>query len=271
MQNSEPDTFKCRMAHLLMLAFSCTCLAYAWRINRYSCKTFSWLWSDNGFSDQTAGWVENGMILMLLIGAATAWIRRIRMTALVGILPMIFEFLAETFMTSAKYPLLYWAEWALRYSTPLAALLLFSTRKKAETWGIMTLRLATALVFASHGIKALLADPRFIDYILVFLRRAGLAGTYEAQALTVVHIIGTIDLLLALHLIILKLPRNRMVLTWMAAWGFTTAFARIMYGGWGNWHEVLIRTTHFISPMVLLLLINNRNRITAEQPEDIHP
>jgi hypothetical protein len=250
--------------YLLAAAYTLTCLAYAWRFNRFSCKTFSFLWEENGMSEAFAGRVEGVMILLLLVAAGSIWIRKIRGIALLGIIPMLFEMGSETFMPSAKYPLLYWAEWALRYTTPIGAILLFNPTEKKRLWGIRLLQISIALVFAAHGMKALLADPAFIDYLLVFFRRIGVGAVSEERVLTLVHFIGTLDLVLAAHLLFLKLERNRAVLIWMAVWGAITAFSRMSYGGWGNGHEVLIRTTHCMGPLVLWLLIRTQPSEEAE-------
>jgi hypothetical protein len=239
---------------LLAVAYSLTCLAYAWRFNRFSNKTFALLWEENGQSETLAGRVVFSMIALLVLSAVFIWIKKMRWFALLGALVMLVEMLAETLMTSAKYPGLYWGEWALRYLTPVAALYLFQSSDKSRVWAGRVMRIAIALTFAAHGIKALLADPQFVDYLLVFFRRIGMESVSEPQALILLHMVGTIDLILAAHLLFFKPERNRMVLWWMAGWGLITAFARITYGGSGNWHEVLIRTSHCLVPVALLLL-----------------
>ena len=124
------------------------------------------------------------------------------------------------------------------------------------------MRIAITLTFAAHGVKALMSEPKFVDFLLVFFLRIGVGAVSEAQAITFLHMVGTIDLVLAAHLICFKPERNRMVLLWMAAWGAITAFARITYGGLCNWHEVLIRTSHCLVPIALLL--SNRLRIEED-------
>ncbi|MCF7973537.1 MAG: hypothetical protein K9N55_06960 [Phycisphaerae bacterium] len=240
---------------LLALTWTLTCLAYAWRFNRFSCKTFSFLWEENGQSDVFAGRIETIMIALLLLSAGCIWIKKMRWFALAGAVVMISEAVSETCMPSAKYPGLYWAEWSLRYATVPAAILLFQSWEKARVWSCRIMRVAIAITFLAHGVKALLGDPQFIDYLLVFFRRIGAGSLGEPQALTLLNMIGTVDLLLAAHLLFVKLERNQMVLAWMAAWGAVTALARVTYGGWSSWHEVLIRTSHFVVPVVLLLLV----------------
>ena len=51
----------------------------------------------------------------------------------------------------------------------------------------------------------------------------------------------------------------------MAAWGAITAFSRVTYGGWGNWHELMIRTSHLLVPMVLYLMHQWRLPSTASK------
>lgn len=252
MGNAKRPGLEAFLPALPALAFTLTCLAYAWRFNRYSCKTFSFLWEENGMSETFAGQVEGVMILLLLLSAVCIWIKPARWLSLAGAAVMISEMLSETFMPSAKYPMLYWGEWTLRYCAPLIAILLFQATDKSKAWGDRIMRLSIVLVFAMHGIKALFTDPKFIDYLLVALRRIGV-GMEEAHAAGLLHIIGAVDILLAAHLLFFKPERNRMVLIWIAAWGAITALARITYGGFGNWHEVLIRSSHFLVPIALLI------------------
>lgn len=237
-----------------LAAFACTLtyLTYAWRFNRYSCKTFSFLWEENGLSEELAGNVETTMIGLLLISAVCIWIPKIRWIALFGAFVMLSEMYSETFTTSAKYPFLYWTEWALRYSTPLIVILFFQTSEKGKLWSACIMRLAIAAVFTGHGIKALYADPRFIDYLLVTFRRIGME-TQEPFAVTLLLLIGTVDILLAALILFRKPKRNHGVLIWIATWGAITALARVTYGGTGNWHEVLIRSSHFLVPIALLI------------------
>jgi len=246
------------------LAFTLTCFAYAWRFNRYSCKTFSLLWEEYSLSRAFSGTVEGAMIVLLLLSGVFIWIKKVRWFSLVGGAVMISEMLSETFMLSAKYPMLYWAEWALRYASPLAAVLLFQSSERSRIWAGRIIRFAIVLSFGAHGLKALMADPRFIDFLLVFFRRIGLEMD-EATGVTMLHVIGSFDLVLAAHLLFVKLQRNRMILIWMAVWGAITALARITHGGAGNWHEVLIRSSHFLLPLTLLLL--NRREPIRVAPE----
>ena len=170
---------------------------------------------------------------------------------------MLSEMLSETFMPSAKYPMLYWAEWALRYTSPLIAILLFQGSDKFRLWAEWLMRIAIATAFAGHGMKALYAEPQFIDFILVTCRHLSVDLGEEA-AVWLLRFIGSVDLFLAAHLLFLKPARNHKALLWIAVWGAITAFSRITYGGSGNWHEVLIRSTHFLIPITLMISYKTR-------------
>ena len=113
------------------------------------------------------------MVALFLLSAVCIWFRPVRWLALAGAGAMVVEMLSETFAPSAKYPEIYWAEWALRYSVPLLAILLFKANKVNEVWGARIMRVAIALVFASHGLKALWAEPQFLDFLMVTFRRFG--------------------------------------------------------------------------------------------------
>ena len=236
---------------LVAAAFSLTCFAYAWRFGEYSCKTFSFLWEENGYTEGFAERVELTMIVSLCVSAFFIWIPRLRWVALAGAGVMISEMLSETLMPSAKYPMLYWAEWALRYSSPLVVLCLYQDSAQLRRWGEWLMRIAIVLTFAGHGIKAYYADPQFIDFILATCRRLGL-DLGEDAAVWLLRVIGTVDLFFATHLLLRKWSKNLKILYGIAAWGAITAFSRITYGGTGNWHEVLIRSTHFLVPIALL-------------------
>jgi hypothetical protein len=256
---------------LLRLACSLTCLGYTWRFHHFSNKTFSFLWGESGWSEPLAGRVVFIMTVLLVLSSFCIWIRNLRWLALTASVVMLVEMVLETALPSAKYPGLYWAEWAMRYTIPVIALFLIQPTKKSKVWSGGIMRVAIALTFAVHGLKALLGDPHFVDFILVLCRKMNLGGVTEAHALTGLHVIGTIDLLLAAHLIGFRVARNRMVLIWMAVWGAITAFSRITYGGWGNWHEVLIRSTHFMMPVALLLMYREKCELNTSEkrlPED---
>ena len=191
---------ECVLLALLAAAYSATCLGYAWRFHQFSCKTFSFLWGNHGYTVAFAGNVERAMVVLFLLSAVCIWIRPVRWLALLGAGAMLVEMLSETFVPSAKYPMIYWAEWALRYSVPVAALLLFKSGKVCEEWSVRIMRVAIVLVFSAHGIKALLAEPQFLDFLLVSSRRLGW-GMSEGQSLMLLHMIGTVDLIVAGHLL----------------------------------------------------------------------
>jgi len=253
-----------RLAQVLAgLACSSTCLGYAWRFSHFSNQTFSLLWGELGVSERLAEWVVWVMVVLLLFSALCIWIKPVRGMALGGAAVLLVEMMAQTVLPSAKYPSLYWAEWALRYTAPGVAILLFNTSSVFRIWGARIIQLALILVFAAHGLVALSGDPRFIDYLLVSLGRIGISTLTEAQVVIFLNVIGALDLVAATLLIFLKSERRNVVLIWMAGWGAITAFSRITYGGFGNGHEVFIRASHFLLPLALFCFTRERSHKQA--------
>ncbi|MBK1879852.1 hypothetical protein [Pelagicoccus mobilis] len=244
---------------LLRLSFSLTCIAYAWGIYNYSCKVFSYLWAELECAESLADTVESLMIGGLLLSAVCVWFERLRWFALLGMIALVIEMLAETLVPSAKYPYLYWAEWMLRYSTPVVLIMLLGSRQWSRRGGVLLMRVAVACVFAAHGMKALYSDPQFLDLILVTARKVGFVMS-ESAATGVVHLIGATDLLFAGIALFAKSKRLSWVLWALAAWGIITALSRVSYGGVGNWYEVFARSSHCLVPIALWLHLRKERK-----------
>lgn len=245
------------------IACSLTCLGYAWRFSHFSNQTFSLLWGELGLSERVVEWIVRLMISLLLLSAFCIWIKSMRWVALSGTIVFWIEMMAQTVLPSAKYPSLYWAEWALRYSTPVVAILLFNASGLFRIWGARLIQISLILVFAAHGLVALSGEPRFIDYLLVSLGRIGISTFAESQAVILLYGIGILDLAAAALLLFFKSKHRRVVLIWMAGWGAITAFSRITYGGFGNGHEVFIRASHFLLPLALFCFTRERSHKQA--------
>lgn len=151
----------------------------------------------------------------------------------------------------------HFAEWsyytkALRYGAPLALgiLLLGGTRWSdvATDW---LLRVAVAVVFASHGLMALYEHPVFIDLLIGSTRNlAGMRMT-ESTAVMLLKCIGVADLLVAA---LLLAGRWRVLLAWLCLWAFVTALSRVTTYGIMSFPEVLTRSTHFLAPVAIYFL-----------------
>lgn len=106
------------------------------------------------------------------------------------------------------------------------------------------LRIAVAGEFVGHGVFALQGKKAWIEWFSVFgVSDAGLANQ-------LLFLVGLIDIAFA---IIILIKPIRIVLLWMAFWGFWTALLRPIVGEpiwdfverWANWG----------APLALLLLI----------------
>lgn len=142
---------------------------------------------------------------------------------------------------------------ATRYGLPLLMFLTAMTgldpeqrRAKIE----FVARWVAALTFIAHGIEALLANPRFIDYVITAFRRIDIEVS-ESTTRILLRIIGVQDLALAAMLL---LKRWRWVAGYMAFWGALTAGSRMVHMGLPKWPATLVRTANAAVPLVLWLL-----------------
>lgn len=111
--------------------------------------------------------------------------------------------------------------------------------KRAE-W---VLRIAVAGEFLGHGVFALQQKAGWVKYFEA-------VGFSPEQALTLMPLIGVMDIALALLILVRPV---RLALLWMALWGFWTALLRPIAGEpvwdfverWANWG----------APLALLLLL----------------
>ena len=259
MSNSPEQTsaIRTQLIHrLLNAAVTITCLGYVYQFNTYSNKTFSLLWGVMGYSEQFAEVATGTMIVLLLLSAGCIWIRQTRYLALSAVAVYLVEVMSQSFLPAAQFPFVYPFEWALRYVTPVAAVLLYSKSERCHKSAYMIMKVAISVTFAAHGVKALAGYATFIDYLLVFFNKIGFENLTEKSALMVLHMIGTIDIFLAQHLLFFKKSRTKYVIMWMAVWGLITALSRVVYGGFESYHEVLIRSTHFLTPLAYALMLN---------------
>ena len=241
---------------LLRVAASLCMLSSAWQFNRFSNTSFSWLYIEKGFSETFANNAVLFMILILCLTTVLIWVPRkwSLWAAQAGSVVLFLEALAQT-----AYPPESIAAWnlpchALRYLLPVALLLIQLEHKRTA---LKLLAVATGITFFGHGMKSLLEEMIFLDYVLAFASDMGKPLELTTGVL-ILHIIGTIDIALAHHICFFRWKRLKWILRYTALWGGVTAFARITYGGWGAWHEVTLRSPHFLVPLVLLLYVSRK-------------
>jgi hypothetical protein len=213
----------------------------------------SWLFLDLGLSDRSAKGMERFVLLLsMAMTAVPIWLPEKR-KCLFFLVPAFLFLLAESFLTARMGGMGYanWAPsaYALRYATPLALMMFLFQAPFGGAQAGSLLRIALALVFLTHGAEAFLHHPRFVD--LIINSASNLLGwrIEEAAAKTILSWIGVMDMTLAIAVVIRPF---RTLLWWMAVWGLITALARLTANGWGAYPELLLRTTHFVVPFVLL-------------------
>ena len=104
------------------------------------------------------------------------------------------------------------------------------------------LRIGIAGEFLGHGIFALQQKAGWIPYFTS-------VGISETAAMTLLPIIGTIDVLVAIMVLVKPF---RVVVAWAALWGFTTALIRPISGE-PVW-DFVERFANIAAPLALLAL-----------------
>jgi hypothetical protein len=139
---------------------------------------------------------------------------------------------------------------ALRILTPIGLWILVKYRGDySKAYSVLTL--ALSITFLTHGLEALSHHPRFIDYLFAFSTKFLNYNPRQSDAEFILIVIGVLDICMAILVLVKPKP---IIFVWMAYWGFVTASARIVELGWGMYPEVLVRASHFLIPVVLLII-----------------
>ena len=237
---------------LLRVTVALTCVGAAAQMLLYGGPVFSWLWMNLDWSENAAARVESGAAFGLIAAAGLVFWQPARSLLPLVAAWLLFTALADT-LIGTWHPELTIGAHAVRYMTPLALLALLRKQRTGAEW---LLRVGTAATFIFHGLQALLMKGEFLDFIIGAGNSASLAIA-EPTARNALLLIGALDI--AVGLLILLPYKLRLVAGWLALWGFTTALARVVYAGWGNWPELLIRVANGAAPLTLLLLWSTHN------------
>lgn len=109
------------------------------------------------------------------------------------------------------------------------------------------LRIAVFGTFFGHGMVALGGNPRWLPYLEIW-------GFNMDQAFTVMKIIGSIDLLVAM---ITLIRPSRYVLLYAIVWAFLTALVRPIAGE--SWWTFIERAANWAAPAALYTLLYLKN------------
>lgn len=286
MSSERPATTSKRSANaitwLLRIAVALQCVGYAWQVGvLHVSPLFSWLWGQPdtgglGLSEIAAMRVEQALAAGLALAAVSALVRPSRLLLWFATL-FTATFAYASWRTSSGFQadlswlalgpvrsalesianLLPFATAAARIVLPLVLLLVYwSPARKllgvavtpAAEW---MARVAIAFTFASHGLEALQHYGPFVDMLIVAADRLLDWRIEESLAKQVLTTIGVIDVIVA---VLIVTRRWRAVAWYMAAWGGITALARVVvYGTASGWHPCVIRSAHWVLPLVLAL------------------
>lgn len=232
---------------VLRLAVSLTCLAVAWQALTTGGPVFSWLFMNADWSELAAARAERAGSFALLAAIPCLFTRWRKPAAAVVFAWLLVNAIAQALIETLLPALVIPAQ-AARWGAPLALLV------ARPHW---LLRGAIALTFAAHGVEALYAHPLFVDYLIRGFGRVSL-DLGQASAENMLLAIGVIDLIVA---VLILLPKRLLpVALYMAAWGFLTALARMLFAGLDAWPDALIRVTNGAVPLTLALLWVRANR-----------
>jgi hypothetical protein len=243
----------------LRVGVALTCIAVAARLLLYGGPVLSWLWLGHGWTEQAAVTLEHAAAFGLLACAPLVCWRKAWPAAALVAGWLVFAMVAET-AVATWHPELEPGSLAARYVAPVALIALSQGKRRPAEW---LLRAGAAATFFCHGLEALLHNPQFLDYLIRGGQLLLHTRVEESSARLTLLLIGTVDVAAAVAIL---LPRRlRAVAAWMAFWGLLTAAARILYMGWANWPEALIRVTNGAVPLTLALLWS------ARKPTDATP
>ena len=171
-------------------------------------------------------------------------------------------FLAFLYVKEEFYSLGQFLEYSLQFLTPW---FLYQMRWQVPIGErlLLWMKVATAITFTCHGLYAVGYYPQpghFTEMVINIL------GVGEDTALLLLKIMGILDFLLSV-MIFLPLKWARPALIYAIFWGFATSLARV-WSSWDleflgdslmqSWHASVMRFPHFLIPLALLILLNQK-------------
>lgn len=210
-------------------------------------------WSD--FAKQSDPWISNGLTVLgigLMLLAIAPWLRGKLAAGMLwaAFAVLLLDGFAQWF--ASDYDLGMGIEHSLQIGTPL--ILLFAG---ARRWDVVV-RVLIALTFVGHGLYAFGLHPVPLIYQTMTMT---LLGVGQETGLLVLKVMGVLDFLAAIALFVR--PLRLVALGYMVLWGGATALARLVAHvglerpsyGLDPWiAEMLVRSSHWMIPLVLLLM-----------------
>ena len=240
---------------ILKAVFLIQCLGFVHDNWLYGSSLFKTLWQNVGLTASLATLIDRIFFaLFSLVSLAALYFNKKHLYIAAGLFILLISILGlyqggfwgRYFIITAQAP---------RYLLPLSLAIFYHhfylDKEKAYHYLKLTLILAVSLVFATHGIEALLKSPKFVDLILRVSR------TYFTLSLTqdfvedILIIIGIVDILVALFI---WLYPSSYLFGYAAFWGFITALSRVMFSPEYGLYSTLIRAANGGIPLALLFM-----------------
>jgi hypothetical protein len=240
LSNLEPDK-------VLSAGISAGCIGYATNALLWGSKFNTWMFLETSASERFAVTFDYIVAFMLLACAVMVWLQRFQVSGILLTGWVGLNVFAAASLHSWR-PELVILSAAARAVAPIGLLLWVAGKRRESEWA---LRVGIALTFAAHGVEAFLFKREFVDFVLESWRIVGV-DLANSQAHGQLHAIALLDVTVAALILI---PRKmQKTALWMAMWGGATALLRVVYSGFTNTPEFLVRLSHSTVPLALFLI-----------------
>lgn len=283
--------FPRRLEFALKLCVSLTLLARGWLTWRWDSPIRGLIWKEDwwsGILEQQTNltWNEFAMIsdpgitnllaglgITLMMLAIVPWIvnsfpklRWVRWLLVPATLILVSDSFARWVGMEFDFGMA--IEHSLQMLAPVLLLIATGQGNRTKLW-IATLTVGVALTFVGHGLYAIGFHPVPLSFQTMTMK---LLRCEQDFAMAFLQIVGWMDFVAAACLFIR--PLKKVGLIYMIGWGLATAFARVISHfdtastsfGLDPWAaETLVRTSHWLLPLVLLGIILKSKK--AEAPD----
>ena len=274
--------FPRRLEFALKLCVSLTLLAQGWLTWRWDSPIRGLIWKEDwwsGILEQQTNltWNEFAMIsdpgitnllaglgITLMVLAVVPWIpltaskwRWVRWLLVPATLILVLDSVAR--WVGMEFDCGMAIEHSLQMLAPVLLLIATGHGNRKKLW-IAVVTVGAALTFVGHGLYAVGFHPVPLSYQTMTMK---LLGCSQDFALVFLQVVGWLDFVAAACLFIR--PLRSAGLIYMVGWGLATAVARVAshfsLAGLDPWMaETLVRTSHWLLPLILLGVILKSDR-----------
>ena len=275
---------------MLQLAVSLTFAARGWLMYKWDSHIRSLLWHEEAVSPllekytsltwedyalESDPFITTGIEwlgILMMVGAVLTLLMRIPYFAIFKwfLIPLWAILALDSFSNyfDVSYQEGMLIEYVLQASIPLLFLWLLVFPKMLKTWGWLASIFVSAC-FVGHGLYAVGYHPVPWSFQVMTMDTLGIS---EDASKSFLYTMGILDFVAGIAILIPVLRRPG--LYYMLAWGGATSIARIWahydpaqkYNGMDPWiAECVVRTSHWLVPMLLLMMLplwNQNGRLT---------